>query len=78
MKNTKKSRGTLRKVLTYIGKYRIFLFITILLAALTVIFRDKVTTEQRVVAHLYTVVTDGDAVAALKEYLYTVATTATE
>ena len=36
MKNTKKSRGTLRKVLTYIGKYRIFLFITILLAALTV------------------------------------------
>ncbi len=36
MKNTKKSRGTIKKVLTYIGKYRIFLFITILLAALTV------------------------------------------
>lgn len=36
MKNSKKSRGTLTKVLTYIGKYRIFLFITILLAALTV------------------------------------------
>ena len=36
MKNTKKSRGTIKKVLSYIGKYRIFLFITILLAALTV------------------------------------------
>lgn len=36
MKNTKKSRGTIKKVLKYIGKYRIFLFLTILLATLTV------------------------------------------
>lgn len=36
MKNTKKSRGTINKVLKYIGKYRIFLFLTILLATLTV------------------------------------------
>ena len=36
MKSSKKSRGTIKKVLSYIGKYRIFLFITILLAALTV------------------------------------------
>jgi len=36
MKNSKKSRGTIKKVLKYIGKYRIFLFLTILLATLTV------------------------------------------
>ena len=36
MKNTKKKNGTLKKVLSYIGKYRIHLFITIVLATLTV------------------------------------------
>ena len=36
MSKNKKNKGTFKKVLAYIGKYRIYLFISIILATLTV------------------------------------------